>query len=209
VRAGSEDAGPARAAEGPSGTTGAAGGKEAMGRPSQVPENGKGAQTASQPGQSQVTLSTIRDVSIAATNALGGTSTAPRWIRWLALLGFMILLYVASSLVTMCTLTSKPRIQAFYTPLFAVTVATLVFWRRQVWKFRLKDRKFQEKDRENALNSLAHETANGANAIRANLTAFREANPHAITDEHLQQVERALARIDAALEISAAQPQHK
>jgi biopolymer transport protein ExbB/TolQ len=119
----------------------------------------------------------------------------------------MILLYAASSFVTMSTLTAKPRIQAFYTPLFAVAIATLVFWRRQVWKFRLKDRRFEEKDRENALNSLAHEAANGVNAIRANLTAYQESNPHAHTDEHLQQVERALARIDAALEKSAAQPQ--
>ena len=180
-----------------------------MGRPTQVPGDGKGTAAASPPGQSQVTLSTIRDVSIAATNALGGPSTAPRWTRWLALLGFMILLYAASSFVTMSTLTAKPRIQAFYTPLFAVAIATLVFWRRQVWKFRLKDRRFEEKDRENALNSLAHEAANGVNAIRANLTAFGEANPHAITGEHLQQVERALARIDAALERWAAQPQDK
>jgi len=180
-----------------------------MGRPTQVPGDGKGTPAASQPGQSQVTLSTIRDVSIAATNAMGGTSTAPRWTRWLALLGFMILLYVASSFVTMFTLTSKPRIQAFYTPLFAVAVAGLVFWRRQVWKFRLKDRRFEEEARENALNSLAHEAANGVNAIRANLTALREANSHAITGEHLQQVERAVARIDAALEKSAAKPPAK
>jgi hypothetical protein len=179
-----------------------------MGRPIQVPGDGKGTVAGSQLGQSQATLATIRDVSIAATNAVGGTSTAPRWTRWLSLLGFMILFYVADSFVTICTLTSKPRIQAFYTPLFAVAIATLVFWRQQVWKFRCRDLRLQEKAQENALNSLAHETANGANAIRANLTAFQERNPETIADEHLQQVERALARIDAALEKSVAQRQN-
>jgi hypothetical protein len=139
---------------------------------------------------------------------MGGTPAAPRWTRWLALFGFMILFYIASSLVTISTLTSKPRVQAFYTSLFAVAIATLVFWRAQVWKFRCKDCRFQEQARENALNSLAHETANSANAIRANLTAFQETNPETIGDERLQQVEHALARIDVAIEKSVPQPQN-
>jgi signal transduction histidine kinase len=63
-----------------------------------------------------------------------------------------------------------------------------------------RDGRFKEKVQEDALSSLAHETANGLNAIRANLMGFNEANSLPSAAEHLKQVERALARIEAALE---------
>ena len=173
------------------------------------PSEGNGAGRESKREASQVTLSAIGDVSVAATEAVSRVGATSTRTRWLPILSFLFLVYVAGSLTAIYAHNSKPWVQVFVAPLVLVLIAVLAFWRRQVWKFRLKDRRFQEKTRENALNSLAHEAANGANAIRANLTAFREANPHAITGEHLQQVERALARIDAALEKWAAQPQDK
>lgn len=87
----------------------------------------------------------------------------------------------------------------FVAPLVLVLIATLAFWRRQVWKFRARRARSLEKAQHDRLNSLAHETANALNAIRANLTGFREANSQAYAAEHGKQVEQALARIKAAL----------
>jgi hypothetical protein len=61
----------------------------------------------------------------------------------------------------------------FVAPLAVVAIAVVAFWRRQVWKFRARDWRFKAKVREDTLNSLAHETANGMNAIRANLAGKR------------------------------------
>ena len=158
------------------------------------------AQAAPERATGQATLSAISDVSIAATEAVDRVSAAPRSTRWLPLAGFLLLVYVASAFVAISTLKSGPRVQAFLTPLAPVLIATLVFWRRQVWKFRAREWRFKEKARQDALNSLAHETANGVNAIRANLAGLAE-NPKSLaTAEHLEQVERALTRIDQALE---------
>ena len=144
-------------------------------------------------------------MSVAATEAVGRVAAAPRKTRWLPIFGFLLLVYIAGSLVAIYTHKSPPWVQAFVAPLLLVLIAALAFWRRQVWKFRARDWRFKEKVRQDALNSLAHETANGLNAIRANLAGFEEANSLPAAAEHLKQVERALARIDAALEKAVGQ----
>ncbi len=78
-------------------------------------------------------------------------------------------------------------------------MAVLAFWRRQVWKLRARDARLQAKVQQNALNSLAHQTANSLNAIRANLAGFSDADSPPLAAAHLKQVEQALASIDAAL----------
>jgi len=163
-------------------------------------QNSTGA--ASMPAHGQATLSAIGDVSIAAADAVSSIPTAPRWTHWLAIPLFMILVYVATSFLTIYTLKSGPYVQAFCTPLLAVAIAGFVFWRCQVWKLRSKSWQAKVTADKNALNSLAHATANGMNAIRANVTALRETNSHLAGMEHLEQVDRALARIDQALEKS-------
>jgi len=162
-------------------------------------KNSTGTGAASTPSHGQATLSAIGDVSIAAEEAVSGTPATPHWTRWLAIPLFMIAVYVVTSFVTIYTLRTSAYTQAFYTPLCAVFIAGLVFWRRQVWKVRARSWQAKVKADKDVLNSLAHEAANGANSIRANVTALREANPHLAATEHLQQVERALARIDQAL----------
>jgi hypothetical protein len=147
----------------------------------------------------QATLSAIRDVSIAATDALGKVAP-PRRMRWLVLFGFLLLVYVASSLAAIYSLKSPPLTQVFVAPLVPVLIAAGAFWRCQVWKFRSHDWRFGEKVRTDALNSLAHETGNAVNAMYANLAAFRESNPQPSAAPHLEQIDEALARIDAALE---------
>jgi hypothetical protein len=180
-----------------------------MGQPTKAPQEGKGAAATSKREPSQVTLSAIGDLSIAATDAVDRVSAAPHKTRWLPILGLLLGVYIASSLVAIYTLKSTPWMRAFLAPLVPVSIAVAAFWRRQAWKFRSREWKFQEQARRNTLNSLAHETANGVNAIRANLTGFREVNPQPAAVEHLEQIDRALARIDAALEKSAADPPNK
>ena len=133
---------------------------------------GDGAHRESKREESQVTLSAIGDVSVAATEAVGRVAAAPRKTRWLPIFGFLLLVYIAGSLVAIYTHQSAPWVQAFVAPLLLVLIAALAFWRRQVWKFRARDWRFKEKVQQDALNSLAHETANGLNAIRANLAGF-------------------------------------
>lgn len=148
---------------------------------------------------SQVTLSAIGDVSVAVTEAVGRVAAAPGKTRWLPIFGFLLLVYIAGSLVAIYARESPPWVQAFVAPLFLVLIATLAFWRGQVWKFRAGDWRFKEKTQQEALNSFAHETANGVNAIRANLAGFEEADSLPAAAGHLKQVEQSLGRIDAAL----------
>lgn len=84
-------------------------------------------------------------------------------------------------------------------------IAVVAFWRRQVWKFRARDWRFRAKVREDALNSLAHETANGLNAIRADLAGFEDADSLPSTADHLKEVERSLGRIAAAVDKAVGQ----
>ena len=157
--------------------------------------------------EAQATLSAIGDVSIAASDAVGQVTEVPRGTRWLPLLGFLMALYLLGSLAAIYALKSAPWVQAFVAPLPLVLAATLVFWRRQVWKFRARDWQFKEKECRNALNSLAHETANGLNAIRANLAGLKEADSSRVAAEHMQLVEHAQQRVEAALEkVAAGQP---
>ena len=165
-------------------------------------QSGESSLAAPERQAGQATLEAIIDVSIAATDAVGRVAAAPRKTRWLPIASFLVLLYAASSLVAIFTLKSAPWVCAFLTPLLPVLIATGVFWRRQVWKFRSREWRFKEKARQDALNSLAHEAANGTNAIRANLDGALDARNSTAAGEHRKQVERALTRIDAALEKS-------
>jgi len=166
---------------------------------------GDGAHRESQRVESQATLSAIGDVSVAATEAVGRVAAAPSKTRWLPIFGFLLLVYIAGSLVGIYALKSAPWVQAFVAPLPLVLIVALTFWRSQVWKFRAREWRFKEKVQQDALNTLAHEAANGLNAIRANLAGIEEADSLPSAAEHLKQVERALERIDAALEKAVGQ----
>jgi hypothetical protein len=151
---------------------------------------------------SQVTLSTLGDISVAATDSIGRAAGAPRATRWFPILGFFLLVYVATCFVTLCSFTSDPRVRAFLTPLFPALVATAPFWWRQRWKFRTMGERFNSKGWQNALGSLSHEASSAANAIRANLAGLRLAHPQASHSELLSAIELATTRIDRALQKS-------
>jgi ABC-type nickel/cobalt efflux system permease component RcnA len=164
------------------------------------PSEGNGAGRESKREASQVTLSAIGDVSVAATEAVSRVGATSTRTRWLPILSFLFLVYVAGSLTAIYAHNSKPWVQVFVAPLVLVLIAVLAFWRRQVWKHCARDWQFKEKTRQDKLNSLAHETSNGLNVIRANLAGFEEADCLHSATEHLRQVERSLERIDAAIE---------
>jgi len=147
----------------------------------------------------QATLSAIRDLSIAASDAVGRIAPPPK-AGWFPLIAFLLVVYIASSVVAIHSHQSPPWVQVFIAPLLPVLIAGSAFWRWQVWKRRSQDSRFREKVREDALKSLTYETANAMNAMYANLTAFRRLNPQPSTAPHLEQIDLALERIDAALE---------
>jgi len=147
----------------------------------------------------QATLSTVGDISVAATESIGRLASAPGGTRWLPILGFLLLVYIATCLVVLFSFKSDPWVRAFLTPLFAVLIATAAFWRRQVWKLRAKGESFDSKGRQSALGSLSHEASSAANAIRANLTGFWLAYPQAVHSEFLKAIDLATTRIDKAL----------
>jgi hypothetical protein len=149
---------------------------------------------------SQGTLSTVADISVAATESIGHAAAAPGATRWFPILGFILLVYVATCLVTLLSFKRDPWVRAFLTPLFPVLIATAAFRWRQGWKFRAKGESFKLKAQQNALGSLSHEASSAANAIRANLVGFRLAYPQAAQSEFLGAIELATARIDKALQ---------
>ncbi|MDR3673917.1 MAG: hypothetical protein P4N24_00400 [Acidobacteriota bacterium] len=171
-----------------------------MNESTKTSSGGDGAHRESKRPESQATLSAIGDVSVAATDAVGQVAAAPRRTRWLPIIGFLMLVLIVGSFAAIYAHKSPPWVQVFVAPLPLVLIALLAFWRRQVWKFRALDWRFKEKIRQDALNSLAHATSNGLNAIRANLAGFGEASSLPSAEEHMKQVDQALERIESALE---------
>ena len=151
---------------------------------------------------SQATLSTLGDLSVAATDSTDRAAAAPGATRWFPILGFFLFVYVATCLATLFSFKRDPWVRAFMTPLFPALVATAAFWWRQMWKFRARGERFKSKVWQNALGSLSHEATSAANAIRANLSGFRLAHPQASQSELLSAIERATVRIDKALQKS-------
>lgn len=144
---------------------------------------------------SQVTLSTIGDLSIAAENSIDRIVVARRATRWLSILGFLLLVYVAICLATLFSLKSTPVVRAFLMPIFPTLIATFAFWWRQRWKVRARRESLKLRASEEVLGSLRHEAASAADAIQANLTGLRLADPQVAKSEHLRAIELATARI--------------
>jgi hypothetical protein len=158
--------------------------------------------SASEREVSQVTLSTIGDISVAAAETLGRVWRAPQKVRSIPILGFFILVYLVSCWLTVLAFKAAPWFRAFCVPLFPVLIATLAFWWSQRWRVRAQEWRFKLKVWQEALQSLGHEAANAANAIRANLIAVRLANPQASKSEHLNEIESGTKRMETAVQAS-------
>ena len=150
----------------------------------------------------QATLSTISEVSVAAQETLSRGKAPSREPGWLAVAGFLLVVYTLSCWLAIAALKSAPWVRVFLAPLAPVVLATLAFALSRRWKFRARDLKSDEQGTRNAVGSLGHEAANGVNAIRANLIAFRLGNPQVQTPEHLDELEQACVRLDAAVQKS-------
>jgi len=72
-------------------------------------------------------------------------------------------------------------------------------WRR--WKQRARKSERDLRIWKGALHSVAFETTNAVNAIRANLLDFRQVNPSVAMPEHLDEIETSTQRIARILEI--------
>lgn len=153
---------------------------------------------------SQVTLSTIGDLSMAAADLSGHAAVAGRAIRWLSIMAFLVVVYVVLCFATLFSLKRDPVVRAFLMPLFPALIATLAFWWRQQWKVRAKGANLRLNALKNTLGSISHEASCAANAIQANLAGFRLANPPLSESGHLRAIELATARIGDALQKSSA-----
>jgi hypothetical protein len=149
----------------------------------------------------QVTLSVIGDVSVAASEAMG-ISEAPKVVSWRTPVLFFFLVYLLSLGTGWLVRGGAPLSAVALVALGPVVLATIVFWRCRVWRFRAKTWKRHSEILEEALFSLRYEAANAANAIRANLIGFRLANPQVLMPEHLDVIQMETERIDLVVQKS-------
>lgn len=148
----------------------------------------------------QVTLSTLGDVSVAASDALTALAPVPRHTRWIPIVLVGVTSYGLSVGFAWWVLESlSPRVSFAVIPLVPVLIVMAVFWRRQRWKFRAREWQAKFKMWEEALDSLGYEAINAVNAIRANLIGFRLSNPTVLAPEHLEVIEQATHRIERAV----------
>lgn len=158
------------------------------------------APTAKQRDVAQVTLSTLGDVSMAASDAISAMGPVSKHTRWVPIILVGVASYSASVAVAWWLSGMLPRhLWAALIPLFPVLLVLVVFWRRQRWKFRAREWQSKFKMWEEALDSLGYEAINAVNAIRANLIGFRLSNPIVQAPEHLEVIEEATRRIERAV----------
>ncbi|GEM_PF-489286 len=168
-------------------------------RDPQIAWNPRSEETRKEP--TQVTLSVIGDVSVAASEAMG-ISEAPKAVTWWTSLFFFLLAYAFSLGAGWLVRGETPLSTIALIALGPVILATVVFWRCRLWRFRAKTWKRELEIMEEALFSLRYEAANAANAIRANLIGFRLANPQVLMPEHLDVIQMETERIDLVVQKS-------
>lgn len=154
----------------------------------------------SQRESAQVTLSTIGDLSLAASEAVGRVRDAPRQTLWKPVLLFFFVVCAASVGFAWLMAGGSPWARIVLAPLLPVICASVAFWWRQRWKFHAQDWQVKLRVWQDALDGVGHEAANAVNAARANLVGFRVANPQVSMPEHLDEVEVALRRVDAVVQ---------
>lgn len=83
-------------------------------------------------------------------------------------------------------------------PEFALLLAALGILPLAALWLALGRRREQEKRLRRAIESAGYELAHGANAVRAHLIALELEQPHPAGASHLQEIRRALERIERA-----------
>lgn len=87
------------------------------------------------------------------------------------------------------------------TPL-ALVLAVVAGWRWSYWKGRARRREQDLAAWKEALHAVAYESTNAANAIRANLLDFRQANRDVLMPQHLDQIATGIERLAALTRIA-------
>jgi hypothetical protein len=145
----------------------------------------------------QRTLSAIGDVGVAVSGRL---AQAPR-VRgrsWLALFVFTAAVY-GLALGAGWLVGLRDTLALAYLPLVTTLPAFAAFWLYQQWKERARRRQAELKATEQALETVAYESANAANAIRANLLGMHSALSDAARAAHLEEIKLAARRIEAVV----------
>lgn len=78
----------------------------------------------------------------------------------------------------------------------------LAVWRWNHWKTRARSHREELQALREAIYAMAYESANAANAIRAHLGDFRQANPAPVMPEHLEQIAEGVDRIARIVRIA-------
>ena len=151
----------------------------------------------------QTTLSAIGDLGVAGSDMFARSTAgrAPRSV--VTVIVFFLFVYVLCVTVVQMTSGSSALVRLLLMPLFPALCAVLAFLSSRVWKRRATEFKSKLKVWQEALESLGHEAANAANAVQANLTGFRDANPQIQMAEHLEEIEAAAKRIAVAVRDAA------
>jgi|YelNatPaOPRAMG01_1025707.scaffolds.fasta_scaffold59320_1 hypothetical protein len=88
-------------------------------------------------------------------------------------------------------------------PTTALLLLLLVaVWRWNHWKARARSHREELAALREAIHALAYESTNAANAIRAHLGDFRQANPAPAMPEHLEQIAEGVERIARIVRIA-------
>jgi len=152
---------------------------------------------AKDPGQA--TFSAIGDMHVAVGNAMDRAATAKRRRRWAAVAGYPLLADFAS-LAALLGLDAPPRLNALLTvPIAPALVCLAAAWSRSSWKVRARNSQAAWKTAQKTLESLAHETASGVDAIRAHMIGLRTEMPEVASSPHFERIGRGADRIHAAL----------
>lgn len=151
------------------------------------------------PHPSNATLSTIRDLSVAASSAAEGNIHRPSSSSWIPLVLFFFAfeaVSAASARFLLPSLLWKEAVAVTFLPVFG---ATVLFWLRGRVKARARVAKTHANETEEALKSFGYEAANAVNAIRANLIGVTLAHPDNSATTYLNEVKQGVDRIEAAI----------
>ena len=145
----------------------------------------------------QRTLSAIGDVGVAVSDRLAQAPPARRR-SWIALLTFTLLVY-GLTLAAGWLVGLRDSLALAYLPLASTLSAFAAFWFYQQWKLRAQEREAKAKTWQKALETVAYESANAANAIRANLLGMYSAHSDAARAAHLEEINLAARRLEAVV----------
>jgi hypothetical protein len=166
-----------------------------------IPEDGQSATPEER--TVQTTLSTIGNLGVASSDLFARGNQPQVSQSVLAVVIFFSFVYVLSIAVTGMTSGSSPVVRLLLTPLAPTACATVAFLSSRIWKRRALEFRSGLSVWQKALERLGYEAANAANATQANLTGFFETHPELKQEEHLEEIEAAVRKIDSAVQAAS------